>query len=135
LGAAVEAVGVAEALVKQAEQEAHEVRVGLGLPPQPENGDLTSVPKDINQTFSGVRQAVADLTQLAARVGLPLTRAEASPKEVLDEFRGRDPGRDIDRVVAKLIPEAPAMKQVDAKLIQARRELCQPDAHPRTCRG
>jgi membrane fusion protein (multidrug efflux system) len=89
LDAAVEAVGVAEAQLKQAEREVSEVRVGLGLPPQPEDGNLTSVPKDINQTFSTVRQAVADLIRIAAQLGLPLPRAEATPKEVLDEFRRR----------------------------------------------
>jgi membrane fusion protein (multidrug efflux system) len=134
LDAAVEAVGVAEALVKQAEQEVYEVRVGLGLPPQPEDGNLTSVPKDINQSFSTVRQAVADLIRIAAQLGLPLPRAEASPKEVLDEFRRRDPGGDIDRVIARIIPEAPAMKQVEARLMQAKRDLDQAELNLRYCR-
>ena len=67
-----EAERVAEALVNQALEEVSETRVSLGLPPRPENGDLAEVPADLNQTFSGVRQALAELIQGAAQVGLPL---------------------------------------------------------------
>jgi membrane fusion protein (multidrug efflux system) len=134
LDAAVEAVGVAEAQVKQAEQEVSEVRVGLGLPPQPEDGNLTSVPKDINQTFSTVRQAVADLIRIAAQLGLPLPRAEATPNEVLDEFRRRDPGGDLEKIFAAIARDAPAVKQTAARLMQARRDLDQAELNLRYTR-
>ena len=55
-----EAVRTAEAAVKQALEEVHETRVALGLAPHPEGKDLTDVPADLNQTFSGVREALAD---------------------------------------------------------------------------
>jgi membrane fusion protein, multidrug efflux system len=123
--AAVEAVAVADAQAKQAEEETRQVRVSLGLPPTSPNGDLTSVPEDLNQTFSTVRQAVADLIRIAAQVGLPLSKSEATPKQVLDEFRSRDANRDVDRIFATLIPEAPAVKQAEAKVLQAQRDLDQ----------
>ncbi len=50
----------AEAAVKQALEEVHETRVALGLDPHPKGKDLTDVPADLNQTFSGVRQALND---------------------------------------------------------------------------
>ena len=52
------AVRTAEAAVKQALEEVHETRVALGLDPHPEGEDLTDVPADLNQTFSGVRRGV-----------------------------------------------------------------------------
>jgi membrane fusion protein (multidrug efflux system) len=132
--AAVEAAGVAEALVKQAAEEVYEVRVTLGLPPRPASGKLDDVPPDLNQTFSAVRQAVADLIRIAAQVGLPLSKAEATPQEVLDEFRSRDASRDVDRIFAKLLPEAPGVKQTEAKLLQARRDLDQAELNLRYCK-
>ena len=48
--------------------EVYQVRVGLGLPAQPEMGDdLTQVPPDLDQTFSTVRQALAELLQTRPR--------------------------------------------------------------------
>ena len=66
-----EAVRTAEAAVKQALEEVHEARVALGLAPHPEGKDLTDVPADLNQTFSGVSQALNELVQSMAQVGLP----------------------------------------------------------------
>ncbi|QJW99099.1 HlyD family secretion protein [Frigoriglobus tundricola] len=132
--AAIEAAGVADALVKQAAQEVAEVRVSLGQPPVPENGDLTSVPADLNQTFSTVRQTLADLIRITAQVGLPLSKAEATPKEVLDEFRSRDAHKDVDRIFDKLVPVAPAMIQADAKVLQAKRDLELAELNLRYCK-
>ena len=116
---------VADAQVKQSLQEVYEARVSLGLTPRPTNGDLTSVPTDINQTTSSVRQALADLTQAITTVGLPLIPSEATPQSALEEFRGRDKSGDINKVVADLIPKAPGVIQAHAKLEQAKRDLDQ----------
>jgi membrane fusion protein (multidrug efflux system) len=131
---AVENAGVAEAAVKQALQEVYEVRVGLGLVPHPANNNLKEVPKDLNQTFSTVRQAVADLIRIAAQLGLPLSRAYATPQEVIDDFKRRDAEGDIDRIIARLIPEAPAIRQAEAKVLQARRDLDQAELNLRYCK-
>jgi membrane fusion protein (multidrug efflux system) len=125
---------VADAQVRQAREEVHEVRVSLGLPPAPASGDLTAVPDDLNQTFSAVRQALAELVRIKAQVGLPLGRAEATPRQVLGEFRSRDAAQDIDRIFAALLPEAPAMKQAEARLIQAKRDLDQAELNLRYTR-
>ena len=49
---------MAEAEVKKALEEVHETRVALGLDPHPEGNELTDVPADLNQTFSGVSEAL-----------------------------------------------------------------------------
>ena len=69
----------AEAAVKQALEEVHETRVALGLTPHPEGAALTDVPADLNQTFSGVRQALDELVQSMAQVGLPLLSTSQRP--------------------------------------------------------
>jgi membrane fusion protein (multidrug efflux system) len=134
MDSATEVVKVAEAQVKQATEEVYETRVSLGISPQPEKGELNSVPDNLNQTFSTVRQALADLTRIAAQVGLPLTKSEATPNQVLDEFRDRDVDRNVDRILETLIPAAPAMKQAEAKVMQAHRDLDQAELNLRYCR-
>jgi membrane fusion protein (multidrug efflux system) len=134
LDAAVEAAGVADALVKQTVEEVRQVRVSLGLPPDPEDGNLAAVPPNLNQTFSTVRQAVADLMHNMAKVGLPLLKYEATPKEVIEEFKSRDAEKDLDRIYAALVPVAPAMKQADARVLQARTDLDQAELNLRYCR-
>ena len=60
----------ARADVTAALADVHQIRASLGLPPQPDKGDLGQVPSDINQTFSSVLQAQAGLIQSAAQLGV-----------------------------------------------------------------
>src|SRR5262249_46771319 len=94
----VEAERVAAALANQALEEVHEARVALGLPPSPDKGELSDVPDDLNQNYSGVRQALAELVQTVAQVGLPLPSVTKTPKKVLEEFMNRDYEGNIDRI-------------------------------------
>ncbi len=129
----VEAERTAKAAVKQALEEVHEARVALGLAPHPETGELTDVPADINQTSSGVRQALAELVQSMAQVGLPLVSASRTPQQALDEFMKRDKEGNIDRILERMVPEAPAVRQAEAKLLQARRDVAQAELDLRYC--
>jgi membrane fusion protein (multidrug efflux system) len=123
LDLATESVKVAKALADQALQEVYEVRASLGIPPIPASGVLTEVPKGLNQTFSTVRQALADLAQILAQLGLRLISADATPDGAIAEFKKQDVEGNIDRIIEKLIPQAPGIKQADAKLLQANRDL------------
>jgi membrane fusion protein, multidrug efflux system len=124
----------AEAAVEQALQAVYANRVALGLPEQPPKGrDLTDVPPDLDQTFSGVRTALANAVQTMAQIGLPLIGTETTPKLALEDFIKRDASGDIDRIMEKLVPNAPAVKQADAKLLQARRDLDLADLNLRYC--
>jgi membrane fusion protein (multidrug efflux system) len=128
-----EAVRVAEALANEAEQEVFETRVYLGLPPRPEKGELSDVPDDLNQNVSGVRQALAELVHTVAQVGLPLASATKTPKKVLEEFISRDKEGNLDRIMERIVPEAPAVRQAVAKRVQAERDLAQAELNLRYC--
>jgi len=129
----VEAERTAAAAVKQALEEVHEARVALGLSPHPEKGELTDVPADINQTFSGVRQALADVNQSLAQLGFPLVSVSQTPQQALDEFARRDKEGNIDRVLERMVPEAPAVRQAEAKRLQAVRDLAEAELDLRYC--
>ncbi len=125
---------VAESLVSEAREQVYQIRVALGLPPRPENSDdLTSVPKDLNQTSASIRMALAELVQTTASIGLPLAKSAATPRQVIDEFVQMDEEGDIDRILERLLPEAPAVKQAKAKLLQAKRDLEQAKLDLRYC--
>jgi membrane fusion protein (multidrug efflux system) len=128
-----EAERVAAALATQALEEVSETRVALGLPPRPEKGNLADVPDDLNQTYSGVRQAAAELVQSIAQVGLPLVSVNKTPKQQLEEFVRRDKEGNIDRIMESIVPEAPAVRQAVARRVQAERDLAQAELNLRYC--
>jgi membrane fusion protein, multidrug efflux system len=128
-----EALLVARAEVEEALQGVYQVRVALGLPPKPETGDdLTQVPPDLDQTFSTVRQAQASLIQAAAQIGYT-DSFNKSPKQMVTDFYKRDPTGDVDRIYAKLLINAPGVKQAEAKLAQAQRNLDQANLNLKYC--
>jgi membrane fusion protein (multidrug efflux system) len=127
---------VAQAEFNQALQNVIQTRVALGLPSKPQNGqDLAETPPDLDQTFSSVRQAQSDLLQNAAQVSIFPSSYNLGPKEVIDEFYKRDPtGKgNIDSIYATVIKEAPALKQANAKLLAANRDLEQAQLNLRYC--
>jgi membrane fusion protein (multidrug efflux system) len=127
-------VAVSEAAVDQALEQVYAIRVGLGLSAQPSEGqDLTSVPPDLDQNFSTVRQALASLLQSAAQFGYFPTTWDATPKQAIADFYKQDPKGDLDKIYAHIIPNAPAIKQAQAKLAQARRDLDQAKLNLRYC--
>ena len=127
------ALSVARAEVIQALDDIHQIRVSLGLPAEPENGgDLGQVPPDLDQTFSSVRQAQSELIQSSAELGIVHSMNE-TPKQMLEEFYKRDRNGDIDKIFAALVPGAPAVKQAEAKLQVAERDLDQAELDLRYC--
>jgi membrane fusion protein, multidrug efflux system len=120
-----ESLEVAQAEVEEALQGVYEVRVALGLPPRPPSGDdLTQVPDDLDQTFSSVRQAQMSLMQVAAQIGVT-DSFNTTPKQLVADFYKRDPEGNIDRIYAKLLIDAPMVKQAESKLVQAQKNLDQ----------
>jgi membrane fusion protein (multidrug efflux system) len=70
---------VARAAVTQALADVYQIRVSLGLPAQPAGGDLGQVPPDLDQTFSSVLQAQADLIQSGGSARRrPFVRSDAA---------------------------------------------------------
>ena len=72
-------------------------------------------------------------SRAATQVGLPLFSVNRTPQQALDEFVKRDKEGDIDRILERIVPEAPAVKQAEAKLLQARRDLAQAELNLRYC--
>ena len=128
------ALDVAKAQVTQALQNVLQARVALGLPAQPANGtNLADVPADLDQTFSSVRQAQADLLQSAAQLGISPSSYTVTPKQMLDEFYRRDPTGDLDKIYADVIKNAPTLKQAQQNIVQAQSDLDQAKLNLRYC--
>jgi membrane fusion protein, multidrug efflux system len=125
-----EAFSTASAQVTQALAGIRQVRASLGLPPQPDRDeDLGQVPPDLDQTFSSVLEAQAELIESAAQLGVTHT-FDQSPKKMLDEFEKHG---DIDRYFDQITADAPAVKQAEAKLEVANQELAQAELDLRYC--
>jgi membrane fusion protein (multidrug efflux system) len=126
-------LSIARANVTQALADVYQIRVSLGLAAQPENGgDLDQVPPDLDQTFSSVLQAQADLIHSTAQLGVVHSYAQR-PKQMIEEFEKLDPQGDIDRTFARMVNEAPTVKQAEAKLESANRDLAQAELDVRYC--
>ncbi|HEY6842267.1 MAG TPA: HlyD family secretion protein [Chthoniobacterales bacterium] len=129
-----EVLDAAKAQVKQALESIHQARVALGLPAEaPQGTSLGDVPPNLDQTFSSVRQALADLLQNAAKLGVVTSSFDLTPKQAIDEFYRRDPGGDVDRIYAEVIKNAPDLKRSQASLLQSQRDLDQAQLDLRYC--
>jgi membrane fusion protein, multidrug efflux system len=124
------ALSIARAGVVQALADANQIRVSLGLQTQAEDSaDLDQVPADLDQTFSSVLQAQAELIQAAAELGV-VHSYNQPPKQMLEEFEKLGP---VDRRFDQLAAEAPAVKQAEAKLEAAKRDLALAELDLRYC--
>jgi membrane fusion protein (multidrug efflux system) len=103
----------------------------LGLAARPESGDLGEVPPDLDQTFSSVRDAQAALIKTAAQLGVGHSYKQL-PKQMVEQFENLNQG-DVDRTVAGLTDNAPAVKQAEAKRESAKRDLVQAELNLRYC--
>ena len=91
------------------------------------------VPANLDQDFSSVRQALGTLMQNAAQFGYFPTTWDATPKQAIEDFYKQDPQGNLDRIYAKIVPNAPAIKAAEAKVLQARRDLDQAELNLRYC--
>jgi membrane fusion protein (multidrug efflux system) len=119
----------AGAQLAQTLAEVYQIRVSLGLPAQPDNGELGQVPPDLDETFSSVLEAQAEVIQSAAQLGVALP-FDQGPKAMLDQFEKLG---DINSTFARFAADAPAVRQAEAKLEAARRDLAQADLDLRYC--
>jgi membrane fusion protein, multidrug efflux system len=118
----------AGAELTQALAQVYQVRVSLGLPAQPDGrGDLDQVPPDLDETYSSVLGAQAALIQSAAQLGV-VHSFDQGPKAMLDEFENLG---DVDTTFARYAANAPAVKQAEAKLEAAKRDLAQAELNLR----
>ena len=124
------ALTVARAEVTQALDGANQIRASLGLPAASADGkNLAAVPPDLDETFSAILQAQADLMQSAAQLGV-IHSYNQTPKQMLEQFESQG---DLDRVFAQIAAASPAVKQAEAKLESAQRDLAQAELDLRYC--
>jgi membrane fusion protein (multidrug efflux system) len=129
-----EAYRVADAQVKQALEAVYQVRVSLGLPTEPPEGkELTDVPPNLNQNFSTVRQSLAEMLLSAAPLGIVPKSFDLTPRQAIDEFYQRDPEGNLDRIYTELMKNAPAVKQAEARVLQAKHDLAEAELNLRYC--
>jgi membrane fusion protein (multidrug efflux system) len=122
----------ARADLVQALADVNQTRVSLGLKTLPlESTELGQVPPDLDQNFSAVREAQAALIESAAQLGV-LESYNQTPREMIEKFEKSGAG-DIDRTLARLAVEAPAVKQAEAKVEAAKRDLAQAELDLRYC--
>ena len=127
----------AKAKVRQELENAFQIRAGLGLSTKLDSAkEWTAVPKELgetpaklDQTFSSVRQAAAEVMSAIAPLGVKSSSFDLEPQQILDEFLNRDPdpkgdpAKKIDRIYRGIIKNAPPLVQARAKLLQAERDL------------
>ena len=124
---------IAKAGVVQALADVNQIRVFLGLQAEGEDSaNLDQVPPDLDQTFSSVLQAQAELIQTAAQLGV-VHSYNQTPKQMLEEFEKLDPKGDINRTFDRLAADAPDVKQAEAKLEAAKRDLALAELDLRYC--
>jgi membrane fusion protein, multidrug efflux system len=115
-------LSTATAELTQAQAQVYQIRVSLGLPAQPDGGgDLGQVPRDLDETFSSVLEAQAALIQSAAQLGVEHS-FDQGPKAMLEQFYKLG---DVNATFARYAANAPAVRQAEAKLEAAKRDLAQ----------
>jgi membrane fusion protein (multidrug efflux system) len=119
----------ARADVVAAHADIRQIRASLGLPQEPDGGDLGQVPPDINQTFSSVLQAQAAMIQSAAQLGVIHSFGEG-PRHMVEAFEKQG---DVNSTFDRLAAAAPDVKQAEAKLEVAKRDLDQAELDLRYC--
>ena len=88
---------VAKAKVRQTLQGVLQIRAELGLESPQLNGDemttvptnLADVPADLDQNFSTVREAAANLFQSVGILGVDFSSFDLTPKQMIEEFLKR----------------------------------------------
>lgn len=125
------ALAVAINRVSSAKQSIQQTRAGLGLPINHE--DPLDIPKDLDERFSKVQEAMAELYGTATQLGYIPPTWIATPQQFKDAFYSQDPEQNLDRIFAQLIPESPAVKQAEAKVVQAQDDLDQAELNLRYC--
>ena len=109
--------------------DVRQIRASLGLPPAPDEGDLGQVPPNLDQTFSSVLQAQAAMIQSAAQLGV-IHSFDEEPRHMVEAFEKEG---DVNSTFARLAADAPDVKQAEAKLEVAKRDLDQAELDLRYC--
>ena len=109
--------------------DVRQIRASLGLPPASDEADLGQVPPNLDQTFSSVLQAQAAMIQSAAQLGV-IHSFDEGPRHMVEAFEKEG---DVNTTFARLAADAPDVKQAEAKLEVAKRDLAQAELDLKYC--
>ena len=109
--------------------DVRQIRASLGLATASDEADLGQVPPNLDQTFSSVLQAQAAMIQSAAQLGV-IHSFDEGPRHMVEAFEKEG---DVNSTFARLAADAPDVKQAEAKLEVARRDLDQAELDLRYC--
>jgi membrane fusion protein (multidrug efflux system) len=124
---------VAKAKVRQSVQGVLQIRAGLGLEsPQVDGDEMTTVPTslgqvptNLDQTFTTVRQAAADLLQSLGVLGVDFGSFDLTPKQMVEEFLKRSHKGNREEIFEHIVKNAPAIEQATAQVSVAESDLDQ----------
>ena len=119
----------ARADVVAALADVRQIRASLGLAPASDEADLGQVPPNLDQTFSSVLQAQAAMIQSAAQLGV-IHSFDEGPRHMVEAFEKEG---DVNSTFARLAADAPDVKQAEANLEVAKRDLAQAELDLRYC--
>jgi membrane fusion protein (multidrug efflux system) len=129
---------VTKANVEKSLEDIYQIRTGLGLTTnrvktvekiQTAPMELAKTPDNLDQTAPAIRQAVSEVMQSAAALGISVSSFDLRPKELLEEFYKRDPdpngdpNEKLNRIFKVVIEKAPLIAQADANIEQAKANL------------
>ncbi|MGA8587421.1 MAG: HlyD family secretion protein [Roseiarcus sp.] len=109
--------------------DVRQIRASLGLPPGTDEQNLGQVPPDLDQTFSSVLQAQAALIQSAAQLGV-IHSFDEGPRAMVEAFVKEG---DVNSTFDRLAANAPDVRQAEANLEVAKRDLDQAQLDLRYC--
>lgn len=117
--------------VEEAFEVIQQTRTNLGLPRNSENP--LDVPEDLDQSFSLVREALANLYQSLAQLGYRPQSWTLKPSEAVEAvFHDSDHPSD-NTLFQQLLANDPGIKQAEAQLLQAQRNLQQAELNLSYC--
>jgi membrane fusion protein, multidrug efflux system len=124
---------VAKAKVRQTLQGVLQIRADLGLESPQVSGDemtkvptnLADAPSDLDQIFSTVRQAAADLLQAVGILGVDFSSFDLTPTQMIEEFLKRSPKGNRERIYEEIVKNAPAIELAKAQVSVAESDLDQ----------
>jgi membrane fusion protein (multidrug efflux system) len=107
--------------VNEAWAQVQETRASLGL--EPNYDDPLDLPADLEQTQSSVQEAVSNISNALAQVGVPFDLHDLSPEETFEEILGMDSDEGLEQAFDRLVERAPSTKVAKAALAEARANL------------
>jgi membrane fusion protein (multidrug efflux system) len=122
------ALEVAKNRVAAAQDTIQQTRASQGLPPDRDHP--LDVPTHLDQSFSGVRQALGQMVQSLAQLGITPKSYDATPEQVLKQLQSE---AQSPQAFERLVSRAPSVLAARAQVRQAEDDLRQAELNLSYC--